>query len=69
MDEIGSMIRFGDNPLVIGLSEVSKCFTVDTSKREWVSIIEAINVAGRVLDPLDIFKASHVQQQWFKAQV
>lgn len=69
MDEIGSMIGFGDNPLVISLSEVSKIFTVDTGKRGWVSIMEAMNVAGRALDPLDIFKASHVQQQWFKAQV
>ena len=60
VDEIGTMISLGDNPLVIGPSAVRKVFTMDPGKREWVTILECVSASGRVLLPLVIFKSTKV---------
>ena len=36
-----------------------------SNEREWCTAIEAINPFGQALTPLLIFKAKHVQNQWF----
>ena len=69
VDEIGTMIGLGDNPMVIGPAAVRKIVTMDPGNREWVTIIECISAAGRVLPPLVIFKGADVQQQWFQQQI
>lgn len=63
------MIGLGGNPLVIGPANVRKVVTMDPGNREWVTILECVNAAGRVLQPLVIFKGADVQQQWFQQQV
>lgn len=68
MDEIGAQIGLRDSPFVIGPSALKEVFTMDTGKGEWVSSLEAINAASRVLPPLFIFKGKTVQQQWFIRQ-
>lgn len=68
VDEIGTMIGLGYNPLVIGPSAVRKIYTMDPGNREWVTILECISADGRVLPPLVIFKGVYVQQQWFQQQ-
>ena len=69
VDEIGSMIGLGDNPLVIGPAAVRKIYTMDPGNREWVTILECVSADSRVLPPLVIFKGAEVQQQWFVNQV
>ena len=65
VDEIGSMIGLGDNPLVIGPANVRKVVTMDPGTREWVTILECVNATNKALQPLVIFKGADVQQQWF----
>lgn len=69
VDEVGSMIGLGDNPLVIGPAALRKIFTMDPGNREWVTILECVSASGRALSPLVIFKGAEVQQQWFQGQV
>ena len=38
--------------------------TINT--RTWTSIIEYISASSDALDPLVIFKAKSIQEQWFK---
>ena len=37
-----------------------------TNIRTWTSIVECISALGVALDPLIIFKAKSIQEQWFK---
>ena len=69
VDEVGSMIGLGDNPLVIGPAAVRKVYTMDPGNREWVTILECVSGGGRALSPLVIFKGEDVQQQWFQGQI
>jgi 4-hydroxybenzoate polyprenyltransferase len=69
-DEGGIMEGQGINGLVIGSSqENSNSVPVKTiNARTWTSIIECISALGVVLDPLVIFKAKSIQEQWFKQE-
>jgi len=60
----------GINGLVIGSSqERPKAVPVKTiNARTWTSIIECISALGVALDPLVIFKAKSIQEQWFKKE-
>ena len=60
----------GINGLVIGSSEQNPN-TVPiktTNTRTWTSIVECISAIGVALDPLIIFKAKSIQDQWFKQE-
>ena len=67
-DEGGIMEGQGINGLVIGSSqENSNSVPVKTiNARTWTSIVECISALGVALDPLIIFKAKSIQEQWFK---
>jgi DDE superfamily endonuclease. len=58
----------GINGLVIGSSkENPNAVPVKTiNTRTWTSIVECISALGVALDPLVIFKAKSIQDQWFK---
>ena len=60
VDEVGSMIGLGDNPLVIGLATIRKVCIIDPRNREWVTILECVSATSRVLSPLIIFKGEDV---------
>ena len=69
-DEGGIVKGQGINGLVIGSSEQNPN-TVPvktTNTRTWTSIVECISAAGVALDPLVIFKAKSIQDQWFKRE-
>jgi hypothetical protein len=69
-DEGGIMEGQGINGLVIGSSEQNPN-TVPiktTNTRTWTSIVECISAVGVALDPLIIFKAKSIQDQWFKRE-
>ena len=67
-DEGGIMEGQGINGLVIGSSEVNpNAVPVKTTNvHTWTSIVECISAKGVALDPLVIFKAKSIQDQWFK---
>jgi hypothetical protein len=67
-DEIGGQIGLGDSPWVIGPGALKEIFSLDTSRGEWVTSLEAISATGEALPPLVIFKGKAVQQQWFTTQ-
>jgi len=58
----------GINGLVIGSSQENpNTVPVKTiNARTWTSIVECISALGVALDPLVIFKAKSIQEQWFK---
>lgn len=60
IDKIGTMIKLGDNPIVIGPASMRKIYTIDPGNREWVTILEYISADSRVLAPLVIFKGVNV---------
>ncbi len=70
-DEGGIMAGMGINGLVIGSSMVNeKQAPVKTDhQRSWTSFIECISATGKVLDPLVIFKAQTIQDQWFHDEI
>jgi len=67
-DEGGIMEGQGINGLIIGSSQSNpNSVPVKTiNNRTWTSIIECISAVGVALDPLVIFKAKSIQEQWFK---
>jgi hypothetical protein len=67
-DEGGIMEGQGINGLVIGSSQENpNAVPVKTiNARTWTSIVECISALGVTLDPLVIFKAKSIQEQWFK---
>jgi hypothetical protein len=67
-DEGGIMEGQGINGLVIGSSQESpNSVPVKTiNARTWTSVVECISAVGISLDPLVIFKAKSIQEQWFK---
>lgn len=67
-DEGGIMEGQGINGLVIGSSQENpNMVPVKTiNARTWTSIVECISALGVALDPLVIFKAKSIQEQWFK---
>ncbi len=67
-DEGGIMEGQGINGLVIGSSQENpNAVPVKTTNiRTWTSIVECISALGVALDPLVIFKAKSIQEQWFK---
>jgi len=67
-DEGGIMEGQGINGLVIGSSQENpNAVPVKTiNARTWTSIVECISALGVALDPLVIFKAKSIQEQWFK---
>ena len=60
----------GINGLVIGSSEQNpNAVPVKTTNAHtWTSIVECISAVGVALDPLIIFKAKSIQDQWFKRE-
>jgi 4-hydroxybenzoate polyprenyltransferase len=58
----------GINGLVVGSSQENpNAVPVKTiNARTWTSIMECISALGVALDPLVIFKAKSIQEQWFK---
>jgi hypothetical protein len=59
----------GINSLVIGSKVNPNAVPVKTTNvRTWTSIVECISVKGIALDPLVIFKAKSIQDQWFKRE-
>lgn len=64
-DEIGTMLGIGDNPLVVGTSELKEIFINDPLNREWVTIIECVSGSGVALPPTIIYSGKSVQQQCF----
>ena len=60
----------GINGLVIGSSEQNpNAVPVKTTNaRTWTSIVECVSAVGVALDPLIIFKAKSIQDQWFKRE-
>jgi hypothetical protein len=60
----------GINRLVIGSSEQNPNAVPikTTNTRTWTSIVKCISEVGVVLDPLVIFKAKSIQDQWFKRE-
>jgi 4-hydroxybenzoate polyprenyltransferase len=69
-DEGGIMEGQGINGLVIGSSQENpNAVPVKTiNARTWTSILECISALGVALDPLIIFKAKSIQEQWFKQE-
>ena len=67
-DEGGIMEGQGINGLVIGSSqEKPNTVPVKTiNARTWTSIVECVSALRVALDPLVIFKAKSIQEQWFK---
>jgi len=67
-DEGGIMEGQGVNGLVIGSSQENpnSVPVKTTNARTWTSIIECISALGVALDPLVIFKAKSIQEQWFR---
>ncbi|KAH7465258.1 hypothetical protein FOMA001_g17217 [Fusarium oxysporum f. sp. matthiolae] len=67
-DEGGIMEGQGINGLVIGSSQENpNTVPVKTiNARTWTSIVECISALGVALNPLVIFKAKSIQEQWFK---
>ncbi len=65
------MAGLGVNGLVIGSSEGSPgSVPVKTDhQRSWTSFIECVSAAGQVLEPLIIFKAKTIQDQWFHSRI
>ena len=69
-DEGGIMEGQGINGLVIGSSEQNpNAVPVKTTNAHtWTSIVECVSAVGVALDPLIIFKAKSIQDQWFKRE-
>jgi hypothetical protein len=69
-DEGGIMEGHGVNGLVIGSSQENpNAIPVKTiNARTWTSVIECISALGVALNPLVIFKAKSIQEQWFKKE-
>ena len=67
IDEVSTALGVTYNQTVIGTVATDATVVKRPNDREWCTAIEAISVAGSVCKPLLIFKAKHVQQQWFIA--
>ena len=65
MDEIGTALGPCSNQLVVGSSTTNSSIIKMSNEREWCTAIETINPFGQSITPLLIFKAKHVQNQWF----
>ena len=60
----------GINGFVISLSEQNPNMVPikTTNTKTWILIVECISAVGVALDPLVIFKAKSIQDQWFKRE-
>src|SRR3954452_10982095 len=65
MDEINTALGVCLNQTVIGSQDTNTTLISRPNDREWCTVIECILPEGRNTTPLLIFKAKHVQQQWF----
>jgi hypothetical protein len=65
MDEVGIALGAVINQTVIGSQATDTTFVQRPNNREWCTAIECISTDGRSCKPLLIFRARHVQQQWF----
>ncbi len=63
-DETGIMEGLGANSLVVGSAEVkgNSIYVKDGDSRIWTTIIETISATEKLLNPVVIFKGTHVQQ-------
>lgn len=65
MDEIGTALGPCANQMVVGSASTRSSSVKTSNEREWCTAIECISALGQVIKPLLIFKAKHVQNQWF----
>ena len=65
MDEIGISFSVLGDQRVVGSTNTASSIKKTPLERECVTVIEALSPSGRQTKPLIIFKAKHVQQQWF----
>lgn len=70
-DEVGFMEGKGADGLVVGSAELSpKSVGIKSNeKRTWTTVVECISAAGTKLDPLVIFQAKTIQDQWFSDEI
>ena len=65
MDEKGCPLSvIGKTKVIVGRSE-RKRYMTQCGNREWVSLIECINITGAVLDPFVIFKGKVQMRDWW----
>lgn len=64
-DEVGIAMGLGDNGIMVGDAHRKFLVAKYSGNREWVTILECISAAGRILNPLVIFAGGSIQQQWF----
>jgi hypothetical protein len=65
MDEVGMMEGIGMNGLVLGHKEKKSALIKQPGSRSWITILECISAAGKILPPTVIFKGKTLQQQHF----
>jgi len=65
MDEKGCPLGvIGKTKVIVGRGE-RKRYMTQCGNREWVSLIECINITGAVLDPFVIFKGKVQMRDWW----
>lgn len=65
MDEMGTAFGYCTHQTVFGSQDTNNTFVRRPQDREWCTSIECISCLGLSITPLLIFKAKHVQEQWF----
>lgn len=65
MDEHGIALGVCTNSRVLASSSKKRTYKKSPETREWVSILEAINAAGQIINPLIIYKGKAPQTTWF----
>jgi len=68
MDEHGIALGVCTNTQVLASSAKARTYQKSPETREWVSIIETINPAGKAIKPLVIFKGKEPQSTWFEQE-
>jgi hypothetical protein len=61
MDEVGMMEGIGMNGLVLGHKEKKSALIKQPGSRSWITILECISAAGKILPPTVIFKGKTLQ--------
>jgi hypothetical protein len=62
VDEVGMMEGIGMNGLVLGHKEKKVALIKQPGSRSWITILECISAAGKLLPPMVIFKGKTLQQ-------
>jgi hypothetical protein len=67
MDETGTQLGASIATKVLGDARKKSTLVKKPNETEWVSVVECISAAGRLIKPLIIFKGKSVQLQWFNS--